>query len=81
MRDAGSTGNAGGAGGAAWPRHALVAGLVPGVLLGWSWQDRLAHAAALGASAAETGEVDLAAYERLIAQVRVEPPASPESPE
>jgi tagatose 6-phosphate kinase len=60
-----------GAAGPPWPRHAVVAGLVPGVLLGWSWRDRLRHAVALGASAAATGEVDLAAYERLIGQVRV----------
>jgi tagatose 6-phosphate kinase len=42
--------------GSPWPRHALVAGLVPGVLLGWSWQDRLRHAVALGASAAEAAD-------------------------
>ena len=54
-----------------WPRHALVAGLVPGVLLGWSWPDRLRHAAALGAAASAAGEVDLAAYERFIGQVQV----------
>jgi tagatose 6-phosphate kinase len=57
-----------------WPRHAVVAGLIPGVLLGWSWEDRLRHAVALGASAGETGEVDIAAYERLISQVVVDPP-------
>ncbi|HEY1920112.1 MAG TPA: PfkB family carbohydrate kinase [Streptosporangiaceae bacterium] len=57
----------------AWPRDALVAGLVPGVLLGWSWPDRLRHAVALGASAAATGEVDLASYERLVAKVIVRP--------
>ncbi len=57
-----------------WPRDALVAGLVPGVLLGWSWPDRLRHAVALGASAAASGEVDLAAYEQLVAEVAVEPP-------
>jgi tagatose 6-phosphate kinase len=54
-----------------WPRHAVVAGLVPGMLLGWSWPDRLRHAVALGASAAAAGEVDLAAYERLIGEVRI----------
>jgi hypothetical protein len=30
-------------------RGALVAGLVPGFLLGWSWPDRLRHALALAA--------------------------------
>jgi tagatose 6-phosphate kinase len=60
-------------GGPPWPRDALVAGLVPGVLLGWSWPDRLRHAVALGASAAQTGEVDLARYEQLVAQVIVRP--------
>jgi tagatose 6-phosphate kinase len=57
-----------------WPRHAVVAGLIPGVLLGWSWEDRLRHAVALGASAGVAGEVDVAAYERLMAQVVVDPP-------
>jgi tagatose 6-phosphate kinase len=56
-----------------WSRDALVAGLVPGVLLGWSWPDRLRHAVALGASAGADGEVDLAAYERLVGEVRVRP--------
>ena len=32
-------------------RGALVAGLVPGQLLGWSWPDRLRHALALAGSA------------------------------
>ena len=95
-------------------RGALVAGLVPGVLLGWSWPDQLRHAMALSASAArpavprtagsgpagiggiagvgpgpgvpgrspaspaasstaaQPAPVDLAAYERLVSQVRVE---------
>jgi tagatose 6-phosphate kinase len=60
--------------GSPWPRPAVVAGLIPGVLLGWSWEDRLRHAVALGASVGEAGEVDVAAYERLIAQVVVDPP-------
>ena len=60
-------------GGPCWSRDALVAGLVPGVLLGWSWQDRLRHAVALGASASAEGEVDLVAYERLVGEVRVHP--------
>ena len=62
------------AAGPQWSRDALVAGLVPGVLLGWSWQDRLRHAVALGASATASGEVDLVAYERLVGEVLVDPP-------
>jgi len=64
-------------------RGALVAGLVPGQLLGWSWPDRLRHALALAAGGAgtwtrepgdavERDRVDLAAYERLLDAVRVE---------
>jgi tagatose 6-phosphate kinase len=60
-----------GPGSAPWPRDALVAGLVPGVLLDWSWPDRLRHAVALGASATESGDVDLAAYERLVGLAEV----------
>ena|GEM_PF-457144 len=76
-------------------RGALVAGLVPGQLLGWSWPDRLRHALALAAGGAgswtrepggpedrEAGEeggerdrIDLAAYERLLDTVLVDPPA------
>jgi len=67
-------------------RGALVAGLVPGQLLGWSWPDRLRHALALAAGGAgswtrtpggaeERDRVDPAAYERLLDAVRVEPPA------
>ena len=70
-------------------RGPLVAGLVPGQLLGWSWPDRLRHALALAAGGAgpwtswtrvpgevdERDGVDLAAYERLLDTVRVEPPA------
>jgi len=67
-------------------RGALVAGLVPGQLLGWSWPDRLRHALALAAGGAgswtrEPGvpevpdRVDLAAYERLLDAVLVDPPA------
>ena len=66
-------------------RGALVAGLVPGQLLGWSWPDRLRHALALAAGGAgawtrapggspeDRDHVDLAAYERLLDAVRVEP--------
>jgi tagatose 6-phosphate kinase len=60
-------------------RGALVAGLVPGQLLGWSWPDRLRHALALaaGGAGAWTREpegrdhVDLAAYERLLDAVTI----------
>jgi hypothetical protein len=63
-----------------------VAGLVPGQLLGWSWPDRLRHALALAAGGAgawtrtpggpeDRDHVDLAAYERLLDAVRVEPTA------
>src|SRR6266702_3934730 len=66
-------------------RGALVAGLVPGQLLGWSWPDRLRHALALAAGGAgawtrapggaeDRDHMDLAAYERLLDAVRVEPP-------
>ena len=62
---------------------ALVAGLVPGQLLGWSWPDRLRHALALAAGGAgawtrtpggpeDRDHVDLGAYERLLDAVRVE---------
>jgi tagatose 6-phosphate kinase len=57
-----------------WPRDALVAGLVPGVLLNWSWPDRLRHAIALAAAATSSGEVDLTRYEHLIPKVQVDPP-------
>jgi fructose-1-phosphate kinase PfkB-like protein len=62
--------------GAAWSggvRGALVAGLVPGTLLGWPWPDRLKHALALAAAADHAGSIDIAAYEQFIAQVIVEP--------
>lgn len=64
-------------------RGALVAGLVPGQLLGWSWPDRLRHALALAAGGAgawssggpeDRDQVDLPAYERLLDAVRVESP-------
>ena len=51
---------------------ALVAGLVPGLLLGWSWPDLLRHAVAVAAAAAPSGDVNLAVYERLIDGVMVE---------
>jgi tagatose 6-phosphate kinase len=67
-------------------RGALVAGLVPGQLLGWSWPDRLKHALAMATvvGAQRPGEpeghevwghVELAAYERLLDTVTVEPRA------
>jgi tagatose 6-phosphate kinase len=79
---AGSAGSAGADPGYASARGALVAGLVPGQLLGWSWPDRLRHALALAAGGAgtwtrepgdavERDRVDLAAYERLLDTVRI----------
>ena len=53
-------------------RDALVAGLVPGVALGWSWPESLQHAVSLAASAAADGDPDLVAYEQLLAQVTIE---------
>jgi tagatose 6-phosphate kinase len=47
-------------------RGALVAGLVPGLLVGWSWPDRLRNAVALAASVAPDGDVDLDRYEELL---------------
>ncbi len=64
-------------------RAALVAGLVPGQLLGWSWPDRLRHALALAAGGARVpgglegrDHVDLVGYERLLDAVRVDSAAS-----
>lgn len=51
---------------------ALVAGLVPGLLLGWSWPDLLRHAVAVAAAADPSGTVNLAVYERLVDRVTVE---------
>jgi tagatose 6-phosphate kinase len=78
----GTTGSTGADPAYASARGALVAGLVPGQLLGWSWPDRLRHALALAAGGAgtwtrepgdavERDRVDLAAYERLLDAVRV----------
>lgn len=53
-------------GAASLSRGAVVAGLVPGLLLDWSWPDRIRNAVALGAAAGPSGEVDLAAYERTL---------------
>ncbi len=56
-------------------RDALVAGFVPGIVLGWSWPDMLRHAVALAASVLPSGEADLAGYERLLPDVVVTGPA------
>ncbi len=61
--------------GPAWSggaRGALVAGLIPGTLLGWSWPDKLRHALALAAAADSSGWIDISAYERFMADVAVE---------
>ena len=57
-------------------RDALVAGLVPGIALAWSWPDMLRHALALAASAAPGGAADLTAYEALLADVDVTRPGA-----
>jgi tagatose 6-phosphate kinase len=57
-------------------RAGLVAGLVPGSALGWSWPDILRHAVALAASASADGEADLARYEALLPDVVVTGPAA-----
>jgi tagatose 6-phosphate kinase len=51
---------------------ALVAGLVPGLLLGWSWPDLLRHAVALAAAADPSAKINLPVYERLLDRVTVE---------
>jgi fructose-1-phosphate kinase PfkB-like protein len=56
----------------AMSRDALVAGLVPGVVLRWSWPDSLRHAVSLAAAVGPDGEVDLAAYERLLPDVVID---------
>jgi fructose-1-phosphate kinase PfkB-like protein len=61
--------------GPGWPHDALVAGFVPGIALGWSWADMLAHAVALAAAVRPPGDVDLSRYEALLPEVQVEPPA------
>jgi tagatose 6-phosphate kinase len=53
-------------------RDALVAGLIPVLLEGWSWPDTLRHAIALGAAADSAGEVDLDAYDMLLSEVVVD---------
>ncbi len=66
--------SASGAPGRAAPESlgAFVAGLVPGLLLGWSWPDLLRHAVAVAAAATPSGDVNLAVYERLVDGVTVE---------
>ena len=55
-------------------RGALVAGLVPGELLGWSWPDRLRHSLALAAAVARSDrEPYLRAYEPLLETVKITP--------
>jgi fructose-1-phosphate kinase PfkB-like protein len=53
-------------------RAALVAGLLPGATAGWSWPDTLRHAIALSAAADADGEVDMDAYDMLLAEVMVQ---------
>ncbi|MBO0777033.1 MAG: 1-phosphofructokinase [Actinobacteria bacterium] len=55
-------------------REALVAGLIPGLVLGWSWPDRLRHSVALAAAVRPAGDVDLDGYERLLPEVPVTGP-------
>jgi tagatose 6-phosphate kinase len=52
-------------------RDAMIAGFVPGIVLGWSWPETLAHAVALAAATTAAGDVDLEAYERLLPLVTV----------
>ena len=52
-------------------RGALVAGLVPGELLGWSWPDRLRHCLALATGVTADGDVDPRAYETLLETVTI----------
>ena len=52
-------------------RDALVAGLIPAVVPGWSWPDTLRHAIALGVAADPAGDLDLDAYEMLLTEVVV----------
>jgi tagatose 6-phosphate kinase len=54
-------------------RDALVAGLVPGVALGWTWPESLQHAVSLAACASPDGDLDLVAYEQLLPRVGVAP--------
>jgi fructose-1-phosphate kinase PfkB-like protein len=69
-----SSGETGIASDLAEARDALVAGLVPGIALAWSWPDMLRHAVALAASVTASGEADLDAYEELLPSVEVTGP-------
>jgi tagatose 6-phosphate kinase len=53
-------------------RDALVAGLVPGIALAWSWPDMLRHAVALAAAWQADGEFDIKVYEETLINVAVE---------
>jgi tagatose 6-phosphate kinase len=53
-------------------RDALVAGLVPGIALAWSWPDMLRHAVALATAWKPGGEFDLQVYEQTLVNVEVE---------
>jgi tagatose 6-phosphate kinase len=53
-------------------RDALVAGLVPGIALAWSWPDILRHAVALGAAWSPDGGLDAEAYEDSLTAVDVQ---------
>jgi tagatose 6-phosphate kinase len=53
-------------------RDALVAGLVPGVALGWSWPDILRHAVALTSAWDPQGRLDVTAYEQTLTAVMVQ---------
>jgi tagatose 6-phosphate kinase len=55
--------------GTALDRGTLVAGLVPGELLGWSWPDRLRHCLALAIGVTPDGDLDPHAYETLLDSV------------
>ena len=55
-------------------RDGLVAGFVPGTVLGWSWPDMLRHALALASSVSPDGDVDLDAYELVLSGVTVTGP-------
>jgi tagatose 6-phosphate kinase len=53
-------------------RDVLVAGLVPGVALAWSWPDILRHTVALAAAWSAEGELDVQTYEQTLISVDIE---------
>ncbi len=55
-------------------RDGLVAGLVPGIALSWSWPDMLRHALALATAATASGQPDIDAYEQVLAGVAITSP-------